>query len=563
MVKDILFGLVGGLGLFFLGMKTMSDALRKVASQGFKNRLEAITSRPILGLLIGTLVTALIQSSSATTVMTVGFVNAGLLTLRQAISIVLGANIGTTLTAWLVSFFAVFKITSYALPAIGIGYFLQLLGRTQKVQRWGQLLLGFGLLFIGLGFIKDAFGPLKASAFLKNTLVTFGAYPLLGVLLGMMVTIVLQSSSATIALLQLMAFSGLIDFTTALPIILGENIGTTITAELSAMGSGINARRTARSHALLNILGVCYMMIPVTMGWYGALIEALIPGPLGPENIMFHIALAHSVFNVFNSLVVFLPLISLLEKLAIRLTPARKGVIEMGPRYLEKNLLATPNLALQQSIKELIRMARIAQSALGNAVESFRRCDPALIQAIGRQEEAVDLLQKEITQYLVEISERGLEKAEAERIPVLLHSVNDIERIGDHAENIRELAERKDEQKLTLTDVAWAEVDQIAALTMGMAENVLTSLEKEDDAAASRVLEQEKDLNSLQVVLKENHVQRLNKGECHLLSGLVFIDLVDNLERIGDHLTNIAEGTLRHLRWDQEIEVDETEKDRE
>ncbi len=563
MAVEIIFGLVGGLGLFFVGMKTMSDALRKVASQSFKNKLEVITSRPILGLLIGTLVTALLQSSSATTVMAVGFVNAGLLTLRQAISIILGANIGTTLTAWLVSFFAVFKITTYALPAIGIGYFFQLLGKTQKVQRWGQLLLGFGLLFVGLGFIKDAFGPLRESGFLKNVLVTFGSYPLLGVLLGMMVTIILQSSSATIALLQLMAFSGLIDFATALPIILGENIGTTITAELSALGSGINARRTARSHALLNILGVSYMMIPVAMGWYGRLIEALIPGALGPDNIMFHIALAHSVFNIFNSLVVFLPLIGVLEKLAVKLTRVRKGVIEMGPRYLEKNLLATPSLALQQSIRELIRMARIAQSALANAVGSFKHFDTALIQTIGRQEEAVDLLQKEITQYLVEISEKEIEKSDAERIPVLLHSVNDIERIGDHAENICELALRKEEQKLTLSDQAWAEVDRIVALTMGMAENVLTALEQEDSAAASRVLEQEKELNRLQVELKEHHVQRLNNRECRLLSGLVFIDLVDNLERIGDHLTNIAEGALRHLRWDREIEIEEPEEDRE
>jgi phosphate:Na+ symporter len=558
MVKEIIFGLVGGLGLFFVGMKTMSDALRKVASQSFKNKLEAVTSRPILGVLIGTLVTALIQSSSATTVLAVGFVNAGLMTLRQAISILLGANIGTTLTAWLISFFAVFKITSYALPAIGIGYFLQLLGKTQKVQRWGQLLLGFGLLFVGLGFVKEAFGPLRESDFLKNVLATFGSCPILGVMLGMLVTIILQSSSATIALLQLMAFSGLIDFATALPIILGENIGTTITAELSAMGSGINARRTARSHALLNILGVCYMMIPVSLGWYAKLIEALIPGALGPENIMFHIALAHSVFNIFNSLVVFLPLIRVLEKLAVKLTRVRKGVIEMGPRYLEKNLLATPTLALQQSIKELIRMARIAQSALSNALSSFRRCDPELIQAVGRQEEAVDLLQKEITQYLVEISEREIGVSEAERIPVLLHSVNDIERIGDHAENIRELALRKDEQKLTLSDQAWAEVDQISALTLGMAENVLNALEEQDSAAASLVLEQEKELNRLQVELKENHVRRLNNHECHLLSGLVFIDLVDNLERIGDHLTNIAEGALRRLRWDREIEINES-----
>jgi len=553
---EIIFTLVGGLGLFFLGMKTMSEALRKVAGDSFKKTLEVITRKPIFGLVIGTFVTALIQSSSATTVMTVGFVNAGLLSLRQAISIVLGANIGTTLTAWLVSFLAIFKITRYALPLIGIGFFLTMLGKTQKVRRWGQLLLGFGLLFVGLGFIKDAFGPLRERELLRDFIIRFGSYPGLGILIGMVVTIALQSSSATIALLQILAFSGLIDFQVAIPIILGENIGTTITAELAALGTNLNARRTARSHALLNVFGVLYMAVPVYLGWYGRLIEAIIPGPVTQGNIMVHIALAHTVFNVINSVCVFLPLVRILERAAVRLTPSRNDSLELAPIYLERHLLGSPAVAIQQTIKELIRMAEMAKDALGNGISCFFTHDPSLEDRVRKQEDAIDVLQKEITQYLIEISERNLDETEAEEIPVLVHSVNDVERIGDHAENIIELAVRKQDQRLEISDKALEELQQIGDHTLSMFDEVLQTLREQDDRAARRVLEREESLNAMQVQLKENHVLRLQNQECHILSGLLFVSFVDNLEKIGDHLTNIAQASLRHLRWSQELQLD-------
>jgi phosphate:Na+ symporter len=543
--------------LFFLGMRTMSEALRKVAGDSFKKTLEAITRKPVFGLLIGTFVTALVQSSSATTVMAVGFVNAGLLTLRQAISIVLGANIGTTLTAWLVSFLAIFKVTRYALPLIGIGFFLTALGRTQKGRRWGQLLLGFGLLFVGLGFIKDAFGPLQERELLREFILRFGSYPGLGILIGMVVTIGLQSSSATIALLQILAFSGLIDFQVAVPIILGENIGTTITAELAAIGTNLNARRTARSHALLNVFGVLYMAIPVYLGWYGRLIEAIVPGPVTQGNIMVHIALAHTVFNLINSVCVFLPLVRFLEKAAVKLTPRRNDSVDLTPMYLEPHLLATPTVAIQQAVKELIRMAEMAKDALGAGIACFFDHDPALEDRVRKQEEAVDLLQKDITQYLIEISEKNLDAAEAEEIPVLVHSVNDVERIGDHAENIIELAVRKQDQKLEISGTAMAELRTIADHTLGMFDEVLKTLRDQDNGAARRVLDGETKLNSLQIETKENHVRRLQSQECLILSGLLFVSFVDNLEKIGDHITNIAQASLRHLRWSQELSLDE------
>ena len=553
MAREIIFILIGGLGLFFLGMKTMSDSLKKVAGERLKNTLDILTKRPIIGLFIGAGVTCLIQSSSATSVLAVGFVNAGLLTLKQAISILLGANIGTTFTAWLISFFALFKITNYALPAIGIGFLLSTFGKTRSAKMWGQFILGFGMLFTGLGFMKDAFSPLKESEALKNVLLTFGTYPLLGIALGTAITIILQSSSATIALLQIMAFSGLISLKHCIPIILGDNIGTTITAQLSAIGTNTASRRTARAHALLNIIGVCYMLIPVYTGLYYRLILLIVPGPVTSGNIMLHIALSHSVFNIINSLFIFLPLINFLEKLTIRLTPAKADAVDMRPMYLEKHLLETPTLALEQSINEIIRMINIAREALKNAVRSFLENDNSFFNKVREQEDAVDNLQKEITQYLVELSQKDLEKSEAEEIPVLLHSVNDVERIGDHAINILEISERKIDQKLPFSDGSVIRLKKIVDITLFMIENTIIAMHKRDITSAKKVLEKEKELNELQIRLKEFQIKNINEGKYNFLSGIVFNDFVDNIEKIGDHLTNIAQGVMRHLRWDEDI----------
>jgi phosphate:Na+ symporter len=553
MTREIIFNLIGGLGLFFLGMKTMSDSLKKVAGERMKNTLDILTKRPIFGLFIGASITMLVQSSSATSVMTVGFVNAGLLTLRQAISIILGANIGTTFTAWLISFFALFKITNYALPAIGIGFMLSMFGKKRSVKMWGQFIMGFGLLFSGLGFMKDAFSPLRNSKEIINILVTFGRYPLLGILLGITITMLFQSSSATIALLQIMAFSGLIDFYTCIPIILGDNIGTTITAQLAAIGTNTASRRTARAHALLNVIGVCYMFIPVYMGIYGRFIERIVPGPVTKNNIMLHIALSHSAFNIINSFFIFLPLINILEKLSVRLTPPKKGAIDMTPMYLEKHLLETPALALEQAVNEIVRMIKIAHDALSNAITSFLNNDPNLFGKVHEQEDTVDNLQKEITQYLVQLSQKSLEKSEAETIPVLLHSVNDVERVSDHAINILELADRKIDQNLPFSEEALSGIDRIVGVVTSMFENTIAALKKKDGVPAQIVLEKEEELNTLQIELKADHIMRMQEGKCDLISGIVFNDFIDNNEKIGDHLTNVAQGVLRHLRWDMEM----------
>ena len=559
MARELIFSLVGGLGLFFLGMRTMTDSLKHVAGERLRRVLELLTKKPVVGLFVGTAITMLVQSSSASTVMTVGFVNAGLLTLKQAISLVLGANIGTTFTAWLVSFFALFKVTTYALPAIGVGFLMSQLGKRRTIRMWGRFILGFGMLFSGLGFMKEAFAPLKGSDAIKNVLLTFGTYPVLGILMGIVITVILQSSSATIALLQVMALSGLIDFQTCIPIILGDNIGTTITANIAALGTNTASRRAARAHAIINILGVCYMLIPVYLGYYSRLIEWIVPGPISSGNIMLHIALAHSIFNVFNSLVVFLPLISILEKLTVKMTPPKPGAVDIQPEHLEKHLLETPALALEQAIKEMLRMIQIAKDALQNAVKSFLDNDDSLFKKIRDQEDAVDNFQREITQYLIHLSERDLEPSEATTIPVLLHSVNDVERVSDHVINIVELAEQKINKASPFTPTAIEEVKEISEVAFGMFECVLTSLETRDPVSSQQGLEYEEKLNQLQIELKENHMQRVKEGVCELMSGILYSDFVDNIEKIGDHLTNIVQSVLTHLQWGTDLPKQESE----
>ena len=549
MAKELIFGLIGGLGLFLFGMKIMSEALRKVAGERLRRILQLLTRTPFIGVLVGAAITALIQSSSGTTVMTVGFVNAGLLTLRQAIGVVMGANIGTTTTAWLVSFLAIFKISTYALPAIGLGFLLSVLGRTRSIKSWGQVILGFGLLFLGLAIMKEAFAPLGASDAARQMMMKFAQYPIMGVFVGCVVTMLLQSSSATIATIQVLAFNGLLGFESAIPLILGDNIGTTITAEIASMGTNLAARRTARAHTMFNVIGVAYMLIFVYTNLYPKVIHAIVPGAVTKNNIMVHIALAHTVFNVFNTLV-FLPGISILEKVARRLTPGKERELFLAPNLLEKHLLDTPPLAIDQTVKETVRMCETARDAIGKAAQAFFEGNMRLKSDVTANEEAVDRFQHDITQYLVDLSQRNLGKEESEKLPVLLHSVNDLERVGDHAENLMELAERKKEQKLKISAYATEELKRMVARVDEMMVFVGSALSNYDSEDAKRALKCEDDLNRMQIEFRASHVERLNNGVCLPLSGVLFLDFVDNVEKVGDHLTNIAQSVLYGFRWD-------------
>jgi len=558
MVKEMIFLTVGGLGLFLFGMGMMSDGLKKVAGQKLKNILESMTKRTLIAFLVGAGVTALVQSSSATTVMVVGFVNAGLLTLKQAICVIIGTNVGTTATAWLVSIsgLGVLKITTYALPAVGIGFLLEALGKTRRTKSIGQILLGFGILFVGIGFMKDAFHPLEESPKVHELFQALGSRPILAILAGTVVTMLLQSSSAAIAIVQLLAMGGAFGsswetaLNVAIPFVLGSNIGTTITAQLAALRTNLNARRTAWAHTIFNVLGALIAYPFVHFGLFGSLVHIVFPWKLGPSTIAPCIALAHTIFNVTNS-GLFLPMAGLLEKLAVRLVPERPGDAAARPVILEEHLLDTPVIALEQTKREIIRMAKTAKKALMRSVNGIVNNNRTDLESTRQIEDFIDSFQLQITSYLSVLSRRHLSDEVSIELPVLLHTVNDLERVGDHAVNIVEIAERKIEQKLSFSDSALSEAEQLRKEIDQMFDNVIAALENNDIAAAkTAALTNENNLNKMQIEFRRSHVRRMSEGICSAETGLIFIDMVDNVEKIGDHLTNIAQAIIGGLQWD-------------
>ena len=556
MVKWMIFNIVGGLGLFLFGMGIMSNALKEIAGQKLKDILGTLTKNRVIGVLVGAFTTALIQSSSGTTVMIVGIVNAGLLTLKQALCVVLGANVGTTFTAWLVSTFGLggLNITAYALPAIGVGFLLRTLGKTQKVKSLGNILLGFGLLFVGIGFMKEAFSPLKDSTEVQEALIWLGQNPLLAVLAGTVLTMLLQSSSASIMIVQVLAFQGAfgtdwhVAAQVAIPFILGDNIGTTITAELAALQTSRNSKRVARGHTMFNVIGVVYMLPLVWIGLFGKAVNFITPWELSQSTIMAEIAFAHSMFNVFNA-IVFTAIVGWLEAIVTKIVPVTEEELAQRPVVLEKHLLDTPVIALEQAKREIVRMARTAQRAIKRSINGIIDDDRKELESVREIEDFIDVFQLEITSYLTALSRRQLSDEVSIELPVLLHTVNDLERIGDHGVNIVEIAERKIEQKLSFSDSALAEADQLRKEAEQMFDKIIIALEKNNIKAAKSALANEANLNQMQIDFRRSHVQRMGDGVCTPQAGLIFIDLVDNIEKVGDHLTNIAQAIIGGLQW--------------
>lgn len=556
---QLVLGFVGGLGLFLYGMLSVSEALRKVAGDRLKRVLGLLTRTPLIGVLVGTAVTVMVQSSSVTTVMVVGFVNAGLLALRQAIGAVMGANIGTTSTAWLVAAALKFSIVEYlALAALGVGFAMMVLPKSRGRKGWGQVLLSFGLIIMGLKTMKEPFAFLKQSETVAALFGRFASSPLLGVAVGAIFTMLLQSSSATISIMQGLAITGVIPPQATLGLLLGDNIGTTVTANIASVGATVNAKRAARAHFLFNALGVAYMVPLLYVGLdspAGSLYHRAVLGILSVlhiepsvENVPFYIAAAHTGFNLFNTLV-FLVLLPLLERAATWMAPGCAEIDETKPRYLEEHLLATPAVALEQALREVVRMGQIAKEALTCGVDALLAPTPPDPEAFARKEEAVDSLQSQITEYLVALSQGNLSPEESEKLPVLIHTVNDLERVGDHGENLLELGLRLREQRLPLTEEARAELSGMWSVVSAMFDEVLRALGGEDGALARRALKREETLNRMMVELRCNHIDRLGEGKCHVLSGVIFLDAVANLEKVGDHLTNIAEAVDSGMSW--------------
>lgn len=550
MAKEIIFGTIGGLGLFLYGMRLMSEGLKSISGKRLKRVLGMLTKNKVIAVLVGAGFTALIQSSSAMTVMAVGLVNSGLLTLTQAIGVVMGANIGTTFTAWLVSVFAVFKISQYAYPAVGIGFAMTFIGKRRSVRNWGRALLGLGLIFLGLAVLKDGFGPLKESQMVKDMFVNFGQNPLLGVLVGAAATVLLQSSSVTVAIIQVMALQGLLDFQSAIPLILGDNIGTTITAQLASMKSSVNARRTANAHTSFNVIGVICMLPFVWLGLYPKLIDFIVPGEITPLTIMVNIAMAHTVFNITNT-IIQLPFTRLLERAVVFATPRGKGLqIEGTPQHLDLRLLHTPQVALVQARREVQRMMEMAREAVIIPMDGLFDRNNKRLDEVPKIEDAIDDLQGEITRYMVELSKEQLAREVADEIPVWLHSINDIEKVGDHAENLGELTDRVLDEKVKFTDDGKAELKKMYDAICEMLSLIIESLPDVDYKKASEVLEVEKRVNDIHIQARESNLTRMNEGRYDPGAGIIFLDYIMNLEKIGDHLSNVAIAVKREFRYD-------------
>ncbi len=557
-IQKMIFNTLGGLALFLFGMGMLSEGLKKVAGNRLRQLLEKVTKHRFMAMLIGAGITSLIQSSSATTVIVVGLVNAGLLALRQAICVVLGANIGTTMTAWLVGLatgLKVMKLDLYAMPIIALGMVIQFAGKRQRTRHIGQILLGFGILFVGISFMKGAFGPMAREEGVKNFLAAIGDNPILAVMAGAGITVLIQSSSASIMIIQVIAAGGLLGgdpdlaFRVAIPFILGDNIGTTITAQIAAFRSNVHARRAAMAHTMFNVFGVCWILPLVLTGWFATVVGYITPWSLSFDTMGLEIAAAHSVFNVTNALA-FLPLVGLLEKVVVRIVPTRKGDLQMRPVTLDRNLLATPPVAMDQARREIVRMTEAARDALEDAVAAIRHDDRAALKRVAGKEDTVDDFQTEITRYLVELSQQTLSPEAASELPVLLHTVNDVERIGDHAVNITEVTVRKLDQRLTFSQSAANEMGRMRDEIRQMFVDILAAIGENDLVAAERALEHEKAVNKMQIEFRRSHVRRLGEGTCSAMVGLLFVDFVDNMEKIGDHLTNIAQGVLGGLQWE-------------
>jgi len=554
--RGMIFGTIGGLGFFLFGMGLMSEGLKKAAGKRLKNILESMTKRALIAFLVGAGITALVQSSSATTVMVVGFVNAGLLTLKQAICVVIGTNVGTTATAWLVSIsgLGALKITVYALPAVGLGFLLYILGKTRRTKCIGQILLGFGILFVGIGFMKDGFSPLEESTKVHELFTRLGNWPLLAIFAGTAVTMLLQSSSAAVAIVQLLAMQGAFgcdletSLNVAIPFVLGSNIGTTITAQLAALQTNLNARRTAWAHTTFNVLGVAIAYCFVRFGLFGALVDVVAPWDLNENTVGMSIAIAHTIFNCGNS-AIFLPIAGVLERFVVRIVPERASDALVRPVVLETHLLDTPVIALEQAKREMIRMAKTAKRALERSIDGIIENDGKKLASVREIEDFIDSFQLEITSYLSALSRKQLSDQVSVELPVLLHTVNDLERVGDHAVNIVEIAERKIEQRFSFTDSARAEADRLRKEIDEMFDSIIEALENSDIEVAKSALVNENNLNEMQIEFRRSHVERMSGGLCSAEAGLIFIDLVDNVEKIGDHLTNIAQAVIGGLQW--------------
>jgi len=542
--------ILGGLGLFLFGMKIMSESLQNATGDGLRNILWKVTNNRIKGVITGFTITSIIQSSSATTVMLVSFVTAGLINVTQATGIILGANIGTTVTGWIVAIIGFkIKIAAFALPAIAIGVALRFLNN-EKIKYWGEVLLGFGILFLGLSFMSGAVKDLKGSETIMNFMSQYRAdspiSTILTISVGSIITMLIQSSSATMAMTMTLSVNGLIDFPTSCALILGENIGTTITANIAAIGSSVAARRTARVHMLFNIFGVIWVVM-ILNSLFLPFIDMIVPGSSAqPQYIADHMAAFHTVFNITNTLI-FLPFTGLLAKTAEKLVPDKGKPDEktFHLKFISTSLLSTPAININQARLEIKRMMGIVIDMFNLVINIFNHPDQKLGDAVEKlqiMENHTDLLEKEISSFLVQISKDNLSDDQSREISMMFHRVSELERIGDHCESLLKLMRRKYDSDINFSESAQSQITEIS----GKVFEFLSLIDRYITASLFNIMPQadiiENRINELRNEMRKDHIKRLSEGVCDVPQGLIFIDMLNSFEKMGDHSYNIAEG---------------------
>jgi phosphate:Na+ symporter len=535
-VQAMLFEFLGGLGIFLFGIKYMGDGLQKSAGDRLRDILDRFTTNPFMGVIAGIFVTVLLQTSSGTTAITVGLVSAGFMSLRQAIGVIMGANIGTTVTAFIIGI----DIGEYALPIIALGAILLFFFKSKKAHNIGQLVFGFGALFYGLELMSAGMKPLRGLESFHELTVQLSDNPLLGVVIGTLFTVIVQSSSATIGILQGLFGDGLITLDAALPVLFGDNIGTTITAILAAIGTSVAARRAAATHVLFNLIGTLIFMIllrPFT-SLISMIAEAM---NLNPE---MTIAFAHGIFNTSNTLIQF-PFIAGLAYIVTKLIPGQDSIVDYKAQHLDPVFIEqSPSIALGQAKEEVLRMGKFAVQGLEETQEFLKTKNNKHSGTAYQLEEAINNLDRKITDYLVVLSTSSLSKVESEEHGNLMDTVRDIERIGDHFENILELVEYQQANKVKMTNTAMDDLEKMFTLTISTVNNALQSLDQNDRTIAEKVVRKEEEIDKMERSLRKQHILRITEGSCSGQAGIVFVDIVSNLERIGDHAVNIADYVL-------------------
>ena len=533
---DIAIGIMGGLGLFLYGMNLMGDGLQKSAGSKLKRIIELLTSNVIMGVLVGMVVTMVIQSSSATTVMVVGFVNAGIMSLTQAIGVIMGANIGTTITAQLVSL----DVDFLAPVALGIGIVIYMFSNKPKHKNIAEILIGFGILFTGMDFMKEAVKPLAGYQGFTDMLLSFGHHPILGVLMGFAITAIVQSSSASMGMLIALASQGLIPITAALPILYGENIGTCVTSLISSIGASRNARRAAIMHLTFNVLGSMIFMFILSKP-----IVAIVTA-IDPTDAARQIANAHTLFNILN-VIVLLPFNKLIVKLALKLVPETKGEQDDDDKvvkYIDDRMIETPSIALANIIKETLRMGEKSKESLNAAMDGIVDKSKEKIELSFKREKLINELQKSILSYLLKLSKASLNEDSRETVDALFNTVNDIERIGDHAENIAELAKDIVDLEISFSDVGIGELKDMYNKVVSTYTYALEAMRTSNVELACKVIKMEEQVDMMEKSCRANHMNRLNSSSCSIESGVIYLDIISNLERVSDHAVNIAQQVI-------------------